>query len=450
MAGILIGDRAVVIGAGMGGLVAARALADSFREVLVIERDNLPLASEHRTGTPQSRHVHALLAGGQHALDKLFPGFEEELAQAGAVPLRVGLDARIEMPGYDPFPQRDLGWHVYSMSRPLIELTVRRALHRRTNIAIRPRCRVLEITAASDGAAATGIRWAGPSGNSETIVADLIVDASGRGHPTLALLDVIGRDRPKETGIGVDIGYSTAVFAIPDEAPSDWKGLRIMPQTPASSRGGLMLPLEGNRWMVSLGGRYDEKPPGDPDGFLAFTRDLRTPTLYHAIRHAKPEGEPARYGLPASVWRHFERLDGFPRGLLPFGDAICRFNPIYGQGMSVAAQEALLLHRLLHDRADESDPLAGLAKAFFAEAQGLIETPWSLSAVPDFVFPQTLGERPADLDRRLQFGRALNRLAAEDADVHRQMLEVQHLLKKPNILREPELVRRVEAVMAAV
>ena len=216
MAGILIGDRAVVIGAGMGGLVAARALADSFREVLVFERDDLPLAAEHRTGTPQSRHVHALLAGGQHALDELFPGFEEELAQAGAVPMRVGLDARIEMPGYDPFPQRDLGWHVYSMSRPLIELTVRRVLHRRTNIAIRPRCRVLQVTAASDGAAATGIRWAGSSGNSETIVADLIVDASGRGRPTLALLDVIGRERPKETAIGVDIDHPDVKPLIPN------------------------------------------------------------------------------------------------------------------------------------------------------------------------------------------------------------------------------------------
>jgi 2-polyprenyl-6-methoxyphenol hydroxylase-like FAD-dependent oxidoreductase len=233
------------------------------------------------------------------------------------MPLRAGLDARIEMPGYDPFPQRDLGWHVYSMSRPLIEMTVRRGLQQHTNIAVRPGCRVLEITARPDGAAATGIRCEASGGGSGTITADLLVDASGRGGLTLTLLDAIGRERPEETAIGVDIGYSTAVFTIPDDAPSDWKGLRIMPQTPASSRGGLLLPLEDNRWMVSLAGRHDDKPPGDPEGFLAFTRGLRTPTLYHTIKQAKREGKVARYGSRRAA-------GGILSGSMSFRVASCR------------------------------------------------------------------------------------------------------------------------------
>jgi len=169
--------------------------------------------------------------------------------------------------------------------------------------------------------------------------------------------------------------------------------------------------------------------------FMAFARQLRTPTLYKAIGHAERLGDVVRFGFSASVWRHFERLEAFPRGLLPFGDVICCFNPVYGQGMSVAAQEALLLRRLLGSR--DGDPLGGLAPAFFAEACGLIETPWASAAVPDLAFPETKGQRPPDLDGMLKFGRALNRLAAADPAVHQQMIEVQHLIKPRIVLRDP-------------
>ena len=137
----MIGRQAVVIGAGMGGLAAAGALAGFFEHVIVLERDQLRAGATDRQGTPQGRHNHALLAGGQRALGELFPGFERDLAQAGAVPLRVTADFCTEMPGFDPFPQRDLGWHVYSMSRPLIELTVRRRIERLPNLTARPCCR---------------------------------------------------------------------------------------------------------------------------------------------------------------------------------------------------------------------------------------------------------------------------------------------------------------------
>ena len=218
--------------------------------------------------------------------------------------------------------------------------------------------------------------------------------------------------RPDETLIGIDIGYATAVFEMPDDAPSGWRAVRTLPCAPENSRSGVLFPLEEERWIVTLGGRRDNKPPGDDDGFLAHAQQLSTPTLYNAIKQARRLGKIARFVLPASVWRHFERLKKFPRGLLPFRDAICRFNPAYGQGMSVAAQEALLLRRLLGHA--EGDALAGLAPAFFAEVCRLIEAAWMLAAVPDFAFPATKGQRPADLEHSLAFGRALNRLGAED------------------------------------
>jgi 2-polyprenyl-6-methoxyphenol hydroxylase-like FAD-dependent oxidoreductase len=217
-------------------------------------------------------------------------------------------------------------------------------------------------------------------------------------------------------------------------------------QAPQNSRGGLMLPLEGNRWMVTIGGRHGDVPPGDADGFLTYARSLRTPTIYNAIRQARRLDGVARYGFPESVRRHFERLDVFPRGLLPIGDAICRFNPVYGQGMSVAALEACLLKRLLERLGEDGNPLAALAAAFFAEVQTLIETPWSV-AILDFAFPDTRGQRPADFETTLKFGIALTRLAAEDPAVHKLTLEVQHLLKPRSVYRDPTLVQRVLAKM---
>ena len=447
MAPTLIGKQAVVIGAGMAGLTAAGALADCFDQVVVLERDILPSEAAYRAGTPQARHVHALLLSGQRALSELFPGFEQDLARAGAVPLKVGLDVRMERPGYDPFPQRDLGWFNYAVSRPTIERIVRKRVESRANTTLRQRCRVLEVLASPNGEAVTGVRYENGSGASETIVADLVVDASGRGALTLALLQSIGRPLPEETTIGIDLGYATCVFAIPDDASTDWKGVMTFGQAPQNSRGGLMLPLEGNRWMATIGGRHGDVPSGDAEGFLTYARALRTPTIYNAINHAKRLDGVARYGFPESVRRHFEKLDVFPCGLLPIGDAICRFNPVYGQGMSVAALEACLLQTLFEKLGEKGNPIATLAPTFFAEVQTLIETPWSVAAL-DFAFTETRGQRPADFETTLKFGIALTKLAAEDPAVHKLTAEVQNLLKPRSVYRDPALVQRVFAKMA--
>jgi 2-polyprenyl-6-methoxyphenol hydroxylase-like FAD-dependent oxidoreductase len=186
MTSTLIGKQAVVIGAGMGGLTAAGALAPLFDQVVILERDPLPAEPAYRAGTPQARHVHALLLSGQRALSELFPGFEQDLAQAGAVPLRAGLDVRVERPGYDPFPQRDLGWISYAVSRRTIERTVRRRVESLTNTTLHQRCRVQEVLASTNAETVTGVRYENGSSTTETIAADVVVDASGRGVPTLA------------------------------------------------------------------------------------------------------------------------------------------------------------------------------------------------------------------------------------------------------------------------
>jgi 2-polyprenyl-6-methoxyphenol hydroxylase-like FAD-dependent oxidoreductase len=439
--------QAAVIGAGMGGLAAAKAIAPHFEKVIVFDRDSLPDEPTPRAGTPQARHTHGLLAGGHRALDRLFPGIELDFIAAGAVRMRMRRSTRFEVPGFDPLPQRDFGFDQFLLSRPALELVCRRRVEREPNIEFKPRSRVTELVASPDSSSAAGVRFEDTRGTPGSVAADLVVDASGRASPTLRFLEAIGSSKPAAIEIGIDQAYATAVFETPDDAPTDWLGVLHQPKPPGSSRWGLLMPVEGSRWSVSLCVNHGETPPGDIDGFMAFAKSFRMPTIYNAIRSAKRVGDIARFGMPCSVRRAFDKLDRFPRGLVPLGDSVCRFPPTQGQGMSVAAQEANVLASLLESRRGRDDPLGGLAESFFAEIQPLLETPWAV-AMADLVYPQTRGERPPDFERRLQYTRALMRLAAEDAETDRILFEVRALLRPWSALHEPELASRVMSMMA--
>jgi hypothetical protein len=365
------------------------SVAPHFERVIVFDRDALPDAPAPRSGTPQARHTHGLLAGGCRALESLFPGIERDLVEVGAVRMRVGRDMRLEAPGFDPFPQRDLGFDQFGMSRP----------------ALRPRSRVTEVIASPDNRGVAGVRFEDTRGTPGSLAADLVVDASGRASLTLPFLEAIGWPKPVAIEIGIDQAYATAVFEKPEEAPTDWLAVLHVPTPPGSSRLGIILPMEARVWSVSLCVNHGETPPGDIDGFMAFAKSFRMPTIFNAIRSAKRVGDIARFGMRCSVLRAFDKLDRFPRGLVPLGDSVCRFPPVGGQGMSVAAQEAHVLASLLESRRGRDDPLNGLAEAFFMEIQPLLETPWAV-AMADLVYPQTRGERPPDFEERLQYTRA--------------------------------------------
>ena len=188
---------------------------------------------------------------------------------------------------------------------------------------------------------------------------DLVVDASGRGVPTLAFLDRVGSPKPEQSEIGVDVGYASAIFE-PSDEPRDWMGLVHLGKPPEEGRGAFIFPIENGRWLVSLGRCPSGEMPSGIESFVAFTETFRTPSIWEALRSAKPVTDVARYGLPASVRRHFHKLERWPRGLVPIADSICRFNPLFGQGMSVAAMEAVVLGQLLAKRVKSSDPLDGL------------------------------------------------------------------------------------------
>jgi 2-polyprenyl-6-methoxyphenol hydroxylase-like FAD-dependent oxidoreductase len=260
------------------------------------------------------------------------------------------------------------------------------------------------------------------------------------------VLESLGLTKPEETEIGIDIAYATTVFEAPEDAPSSWKGVVTLPQPPEDSRGAFLFPMENKRWIAGLGSAHGDTLPGDIDGYMAILKGLRTTSVHDAVKGARRVGEIVRFGFPSSVRRRFETLETFPNGLIPIGDAVCRFNPIFGQGMSVAAMEACVLDSLLEQRHGLSDPLDGLAQAFFADIQPLLDTPWRV-AENDFVYPQTRGDRPPDMERRFRYSAALLRLAAEDPSVHKILVEVNSLLKPSSALREPEIADRVMDLM---
>lgn len=403
-----------------------------------------PLA---RTGTPQSRQVHVLLRGGLDALTGFLPDFATELERAGAVRARVGCEIRVESPGFDPFPQRDLAFDTLCMTRPLVEFVARRLVGQQSNIAFQSRWCVTQFLTSPDRSAVVGVRYDVAGGDSTTLAADLVVDASSRGTLTLEALDTIGMPRPAETEIGIDLGYATATFEMRRGAPRDWRAVIHRPAVD-SGRGGFVFPIENNRWHVNLNAVHGETPPDDIEDFIAFAKTLRTPTIYDAIKDATAVGPIYRFGLPCSVRRRFEALERFPERLLPIGDAICRFNPAFGQGMSVVAQQAGVLRRLLDARAGTGGRLNGLAQAFLAAIQDVLAAPWS-AAENDFIYPKTRGQCPANFQQRLNYSGALLKVAAEDADVHRILFEVNNLVKSPSALRDPHITSRVAALMAA-
>jgi len=439
--------QAIIVGAGMAGLAAAKAIEPYFERVMVFDRDSLPDPPAPRSGTPQSRHTHALLAGGHFALDRLFPGLEIDLMDAGAVRMRLRRDFRLELPGFDPFPQRDLGYDQFALSRPALERVCRHRVEQEPNIEVRSGVRVTELIASPDNRSVAGVRFEDVRGTAGTLAADIVVDASGRTSLTQGFFEAIGWQKPSTVEIGMDQAYSTLVFEKPKDAQTDWLAVIHAAASPHSSRHGVLFPMEGGRWSVSLAENHGKAPPGDVAGFMEFVASFRTPTILNAIRGLKRIGEIARFRMPCSVRCAHHELDIFPRGLIPLGDSACRFPPIFGQGMSVAAQECCVLAGLIESRRWRLDPLDGLAETFLKEIQPLLETPWS-HAMSDLAYPKTRGERPADLEQKLKHGRALLQLSAEDPEVDRVFSEVRALIKPFSALREPKLARRLEALLA--
>jgi 2-polyprenyl-6-methoxyphenol hydroxylase-like FAD-dependent oxidoreductase len=437
-----LGQRAIVIGAGIGGLSAAGAIAPYFENVMVLERDEVPSSAASRGGTPQDRHSHGLLAGGLQALEELFPGFATDLADAGAVSVNVFRDVQSERPDVGVLPRRDCGVSLLAGSRPLIEWVLRQRSASLDNITLRSQCRATEIVPDAIG---PSVKFVDFGSGAAAIAADLVIDASGRGVPTLALLDALGWERPPETAVGVDISYTTVRLPQPAATGSDWKLLYTIPDPPAVVQGGLLTPIEEGHCLLTLVAYGATEQPRTWDDVLAACRQLPTQSIYNAIRHLQPLDGLKHFVFDESRWRHFEQLPKLPHGVLPVGDSLCRFNPVYGQGMSVAARQAKLLRDILERVADARDPIGALQTQFMEEVAALLRAPWGMGVNADFAFPGTRGQRPERYEESRQFEAALFRAVVADPVVQTAFSDVIQLIKPIDLLQDPDIQRRIEA-----
>jgi 2-polyprenyl-6-methoxyphenol hydroxylase-like FAD-dependent oxidoreductase len=430
-----VGEHAVVLGAGMAGLLTARVLSESFRRVTVVDRDELPTGTEGRRGVPQGRHLHALLPRGRQVLDELFPGITEELVQHGAVLADPMAQVRFQFGGHRlsraPSPLRDL-----FASRPLLESTVRARVRQIPEVTVRDRCDVLGPVV--EGGRVTGVHVADrePAAAVERLTADLVVDATGRGSRTPAWLEQMGLSAPPEERVEIRLGYTSGRFRLRPGA-LDGDVAILTSGTPQAARGGALFPIEGGLHMVTLAGTLGDRPPVDLEGFLGFAADLAFPDIADALRGAVPVSPLHSTSFPASVRRCYERLRDMPSGLLVLGDALCSLDPVYGQGMTVAALEADALRTLLR-RGRVPAP-----RTFSRAAHRALGPAWDLAAGADLADPRVQGTRT----RKVRLGNAytarFQAAAEKDADLARAFVEVIGLLRPPAALMRPDRLVRV-------
>ena len=428
-------DQAIVLGASMAGLLAARVLLERFKQVVVIDRDALPPVVGHRRGVPHGRHIHALHPRGLEILDELFPGISTSLAADGAVLCDVVGDVRWQLSGYQ-LRQAQSGLPVVFASRPFLEGHVRAMMQQRPGVRILQETSVDRLTVTADNRTVTGVEVRGPDGSPSQIAGDLVVDATGRGSRMPSWLAELGYRPPVEERVEIGLGYATRIYRLRPGALGQDR-LILTVGRPANSRAGALSAIEGGRHILTIAGIRGDFPPTDPAGFDEFVTRLPTPDIAAAIAGAEPLDDPVPFRFPVSVRRRYERLAAFPAGLLVIGDGVCSFNPIYGQGMTVAAVEATTLRGLLARGAVPSP------RRYFHAIAAAVDVPWGVAVGADLAFPEVPGKRSAKVRLVNAYLPRLHAAAAHDEALATSFVRVLGLKDRPEGLLRPDRMLRV-------
>ena len=425
-------EHAVVIGASMGGLVAAAALAPHYRRVTVLERDALPDQAEHRRGVPQSKHAHGLQPGGMRALDDLLPGIMDQLVAEGAPTGDIGTLGHWTVGG-NRFASAPVGVPGIGITRPFLENRVRARVAALPGVRIRDRVEVTRLIA-HDGHRVNGIEFITSEDAVVQLAADLVVDACGKVSKLPAWLAELGYPVPAEESVHCKMAYLSRRWQLrPEHTPDDIVTVTTPTEQPHF---GVMIRQEDGTHIVTLGGLLGQAPARTDDDYLDFAAGLPDSAIARALVDATPVTDLQPSHFPASRRRRYDKLRAFPPGLLALGDSIASFNPMYGQGMSVAALEAVVLRdQLGRGRLD--------ARKFFAKAHRIEDVAWKISTGGDLRYEQVEGKRTPDMKVMNGYLDRLTAGARTDPKLARQFLLVAGFIKRPESFFKPSIVWRV-------
>ena len=422
----------------MAGLLAARTLADTYERVTIVERDRLPAVGEGRKAVPQGRHVHVLLPAGKRCLDELLPGLSDELVAVGANPFGPD-ELRFEVAGHQL--TRDVSGEVdatsVSATRPLLEGHVRRRVLELAGVEVIENSNAVGLAIDESDERVTGVRVASRVHGERLIGADLTVAASGRGGGIPAWLEELGFPRPSEERLPIELRYATRSLRRKPGVLDDNRWVLIGAR-PGRPRTLVLSAVEGDRWLLTLGGYGSENhPPSDDEGFMEFVGNVGPPDVAEVIRDAEPLDEIVTHGFPANQRRYYERLARFPEGLLVTGDAMASFNPVYGQGMTVAALEATALRDCLRKGR------AKLEWRFLRAAAKHIDHAWQMAIANDLALPEVDGDRPLRVRALTAYTDRLLRVAQHDPVVATAFRNVVGMLEAPMHVMRPAVALRV-------
>jgi len=432
------GERAVVLGGGVAGLLAARVLAENYADVVVVDRDELLGVTTYRNGVPHGRHAHGLVAKGHEIYEGLFPGLTQSMTEDGVRPGDFNGAIQWIFNG-QRIAASDSGLACLPCGRPALELGVRKQVQAIPNVRFLERHDIVSLETTPDNKRVTGawIQRREPGSQPEVLLADLVLDVTGRGSRMPAWLRELGYEAPAEDKVKVDLAYTSRHFRLKRD-PFTTDIAIIAAATPSHPRGAFFYPMpDGETVELSLTGILGDYPPTDPEGFLAYTKSLPVPDFYDYVHDAEPVDDAVRFKFPASVWRRYDQLTRFPENLLVMGDAVCSFNPIYAQGLTVSGMEALTLREHLRK------PGPTNAIEFFAEISGQIASPWEFSATADLGYPGVEGERTEQILMINGYIAALQAAAVHDPVLTDAFLRVAGLVDEPMALMRPDIQQRV-------
>ncbi len=375
--------RALVIGGSLTGMLAAAALSETMAEVTVVERHELPAGPLPRQGVPQARHAHLLWSGGARAVEALVPGATERLLASGARHIAVPSDLVVLTSGgwLTRFPEQQ---HFLSCTRDLLDWVVRDLVVRKARVRTLPGRPALGLRGTATQVTGVLVR---NGGREETLEADLVVDASGRSSSMPRWLDRLGLPSVKTDLVDSGLGYASRLFqAPPGTAGFPAVNVQADPRQPVPGLNGTILPVEDGRWLVTLSGTRGGQPTADPADFETFARSLRHPVIGDLISRAAPLTDVTVSHSTANRRRRYERMRVWPEGLVVLGDALATYNPLYGHGMSVAAQHALALREQT-----AGQPGPGLARRVQRAAARATDAAWALAGSQDLRYPGAEG-----------------------------------------------------------